>query len=77
MGSYTRHAKSRETPIVIYTGLMIFAKTRQRAIIDILSSHGLCITYERVQEISTNLTKNVCDQFERDGFIHSRGCRKH
>jgi hypothetical protein len=68
-GSQTRHAKTRETPIVIYTGLMIHAKTRQRGLIDKLSSHGLCISYERTQEISTSLANSVCAQFDRDGCV--------
>ena len=47
-GSHTRHTKTRETPLVIYTGLMIHAKTRQRGLLDKLSRHGLCISYDRM-----------------------------
>ena len=68
-GSHTRHAKIRETPLVIYTGLMIHAKTRKRGLIDKLFSRGLCISYERIQEISTCLANSVCSQFERDGCV--------
>ena len=67
--SQTRHVKIREPPLVIYTGLMIHAKTRQRGIIDKLSSHGMCISYERIQEISTSLANSVCAQFDRDGCV--------
>lgn len=68
-GSHTRHIKARETPLVIYTGLMIHAKTRQRGLLDKLSSRGLSISYERTKEISTNLGNAVCAQFDRDGCV--------
>ena len=58
-----------ETPLVIYTGLMIHAKTRQMGLIDKLASRGMCISYERTQEISTSLANSVCAQFERAGVV--------
>lgn len=68
-GSRSRHNKSRETPLAIYTGLMLHAKTRQRGVIEKLSSRGLCISYDRVQEIGKQLASEVCTQFERDGCV--------
>lgn len=67
--SGSRHAKSRENPLVIYTGLMIHAKTRQKALVDKLSQRGLCISYDRVKEINANLANSVCAQFDRDGCV--------
>ncbi|MEW8547628.1 MAG: hypothetical protein AB2693_29320, partial [Candidatus Thiodiazotropha sp.] len=67
--SKIRHEKARETPLAIYTGLMIHAKTRQRGLIDKLFSRGLCISYERINEIKSALTNSVCMQYERDGCV--------
>ena len=50
-----RHSLERETPICIYIGLLIYARTRKRQLIDTLFQHGLCISYQRVLETSTRL----------------------
>lgn len=67
--SKVRHDKRRETPLAIYTGLMIHAKTRKKGLIEKLSSRGLCISYERIQEIISGLASSVCLQYERDGCV--------
>ena len=36
-------------------GLSIFAKTRKKSLVEMLHEHGLCISYERVLEISVQL----------------------
>ena len=65
----SRHLKARETPLAIYLGLMLHAKTRQRTVIDKLSSRGLCISYDRIKEINTSLVSSVCAQFGRDNCV--------
>ena len=50
-------------------GLMLHVKTRQKAFIDRLASYGLCINYERTQEISNKLSAAVCAQFDQDGVV--------
>ena len=67
--SKIRHDKARETPLAIYTGLMIHAKTRKRGLIEKLFSRGLCISYERIKEIKSALANSVCMQYERDGCV--------
>ena len=48
-----RHSLERETPFCVYLGLLIYAKTRKKQLIDILFQYDLCISYNRVLEIST------------------------
>lgn len=48
-----RHSRDREPPFAIYVGLLLYAKTRKRQLIDALFQHGICISYDRVLEIST------------------------
>jgi hypothetical protein len=43
-----RHSLERETPFCVYLGLLIYAKTRKKQLIDILFQYGLCISYNRV-----------------------------
>ena len=52
---HSRHSTDREPPFAIYVGLLLYAKTRKRQLIDALFQHGICISYDRVLEISTEL----------------------
>ena len=60
----TRHSKDRETPLPIYLGIMIHTKTRKRALVDTLFDLGLCISYDRVLDISTELGNTICRHYE-------------
>ncbi|VDI22023.1 Hypothetical predicted protein [Mytilus galloprovincialis] len=64
-----RHAVDREPPFCIYIGLLIFARTRKRHLIDILFQYGLCISYHRVLEISTQLGDAVVERFLSEGLV--------
>ena len=48
---------------------MLHAKNRQKGIIHKLSNRGLCVSYERTQEISTALSNIVYAQLDRDGLV--------
>ena len=42
-----KHSISRETPFVIYVGLLLFAKKkRKRQLIEILHQYDICISYD-------------------------------
>jgi hypothetical protein len=58
-----RHNKQRETPLPVYLGMMIHTKTRKRELVDTLFDLGLCISYNRVLDISTDLGNKVCHQY--------------
>ena len=63
------HNKSRETPLPIYVGLTVHARTRKRDLIDALFDLGLSISYDRVLEISTTMSNRVCEQYHRDNVV--------
>ena len=48
-----RYSKERESPLGVYLGTMLHAKTRKKGIVDKLYDLGLSIPYARVMEIST------------------------
>lgn len=52
--------KSHETPLPVYVGLTVHAKTRSRELVEILHDLGMCISYDRVLAISTHLGNEVC-----------------
>lgn len=70
VGSTTmRHNKDRETPLPIYVGLTVHARTRKRDLIEMLFDLGLSISYDRVMEISTSMGNRVCEQYHRDEVV--------
>lgn len=64
-----RHSKERETPLPIYLGTMIHSKTRKRELVDILFSLGLCISYDRILDISTELGNKICHYYEQENAV--------
>ena len=55
-GTNFRHSKKNELPFPVAIGLSIHhSKTRNKSLIEELSSHGLCISYDRVVEIEDNI----------------------
>lgn len=45
-----QHSKDRKTPFSVYMGLLVYAKTRKRNLVEMLHEHGLSI-YDRVLEV--------------------------
>ena len=64
-----RHSRERETPLPIYVALKIHGLTRGRNLIDALFNLGLCISYDRVLSISTDIANSVCERFQNDGVV--------
>ena len=49
--------------------LKIHGATRGRSLIDAMFSMGLCISYDRLLALSTDIANSVCSQFENDGVV--------
>ena len=64
-----RHMKSNEPPLPVKIALLIYAKTKKRKPIEQLHYNGLCISYERVLEIKRTIKNQVCEEFEKEGFV--------
>ena len=67
--SSQRHSPDRDTPFAVYVGLLVFAKTRKRQLIDTLFQYGICISYDRVIEISTQLGEAVVQRYLEEGVV--------
>lgn len=70
------HSKDRETPFVIYVGLLLYAKTRKRQLIDTLHRYGICISYDRVLEISSQMGTVLVQRFIEEGVVCPTVLRK-
>ena len=64
-----RHNSIRETPLPIYLSMLIHAKTRSKDLIDTLFNLGLCVSYNRLMDISTNLSNTVCSQYHANQVV--------
>ena len=64
-----RRNKSRETPLSIYVGLTIHAKTRSRDLVETMHSLGLSVSYDRVLAISTDLGNAVCRRYQEENVV--------
>ena len=64
-----RHNLERETPLPVYLGLMLHTKTRKRDLVDRLFKLGLCISYDRVLSISTEMGNKLCDYYEKENVV--------
>ena len=64
-----RHTLSRETPLLVYLGLMVHSKTRMKIIIEKLAKLGLSITYNRISEIQEFVMKQEVEQFDEIGLV--------
>ena len=53
--SQDNHNALREPPLPTYVGLFVHAKTRKKSLVDELFRLGLSISYNRVNDITTNI----------------------
>ena len=74
--STLRHSTERETPLAIYLALLIHAQTRKRDLIDRLYRLGLCISYDRVIQISADMGNSVCALYESEKLVCPAKLRK-
>ena len=65
----SRHVRSRETPLPIYTALKIHGATRDRSLVDLFYKLGMSISYDRLLSISTEITNSVIKRYEREGVV--------
>ena len=67
--SYTHHVRNRECPLPLYVALKIHGATREKSLIDTLYKLGMCISYDRLLSISTDITNRVIDRYEKEGVV--------
>lgn len=62
----THHIRARECPLPIYAALKIHGTTRDKSLIETFYKLGICISYDRLLSISTEITNSVIGRDERD-----------
>ena len=64
-----RHVRSNEPPLPVKIAFLMYAKTKIRKPVDQLHYDGLCISYKRVLDIKRTIKNQVCEEFEKEGFV--------
>ena len=54
-----RQTRDRETPVPIYLALKVHAETRKKGLVDTFHNLGLCISYDRLLGMSTDIANSL------------------
>jgi hypothetical protein len=66
-----KHTKTRETPLLVYIGLSTATHscTRKKEIVENMHALDLSISYARVLELSTDISRTSIDLFEQEQCV--------
>ena len=64
-----RHNKDKKTRLATYLGLVIHVQTRKN-LIGKPHKFGLCISYDRVIQISSDMGNSVCARYEEEKVVY-------
>ena len=59
-----RHDRDHKTSLPLYLGLKVHAVTRSKTLVDTLFHLGLCISYNRVLQIQSDIANGVYQRYE-------------
>lgn len=63
-------------PLPIYAALKIRGTTRAKSLVDTFYKLGMCISYDRLLSISTDITNTVLERYEREQVVCPSKLRK-
>ena len=64
-----RHNRSQETPLPIYVSMKIYAVTQSRGLVDTLFNLGLCVSYDRLLQLTSDLVNGICQCFRMEDVV--------
>ena len=67
--STVRHSFEYETPVHVYVALKNHTVTRSRNLIDALFKQGMCISYDFLLNLTSDICNVICEQFREDGVV--------
>ena len=59
LSTTAHHGHNQDMPLPLYVGMMLYAQTRKRGFIDKMFELGISILYDRVLQLSTDLSNCV------------------
>ena len=67
--SIPRHNRDRETPSSLYVAMKLQLQSGRESLIDDMHCRGLCISYDRLRVLSTDIANSVIAHWEQIGVI--------
>lgn len=67
--SFSRHIRKRETPASIYMAMKLYLQSGRESLIDVMHKRGLCISYDRLRVLSTDIANSVISHWEQVGVV--------
>ena len=64
-----RHNRDRETPLTIYLAMKCHSFNRSRTLVETLFNLGLCISYDRLLQITADMANGVCRRFQMEQVV--------
>ena len=58
-----RHSRSQETPLSLFMSFKIHAVTRRNGLVDTLFNLRLCVSYDKLLRMTSDIAKGVCHRF--------------
>ena len=68
-GSRIRHTRERETPLPVYIALKLHGLTRKRNLVDVFYCLGMCVSYDRLLQLTSDMSNGICKQFETENVV--------
>lgn len=68
-GTIIRNKKNREPPLPMYLALSLYGKGRDKAAIDELHKRGICVSSNRVMEVTSQLCRLVVEQSKEKNVV--------
>ena len=67
--SSTHHSRDRESPLPIYIALKMHGLTRKRTLVDTFFILEMCVSYDRLLQITADMAEGICTRFEADNVV--------
>ena len=71
-----KHSKSHETPVPTYIGLKLNATVRPKTLLDKFFHLGICISYDRVLDISNSIAFSMLQKYEQNQKVFVPNLRR-
>ena len=71
-----RQSSKREPPVPLYIGLNIHKAARDKKMIKNFEQLGISISYDRILQLESLLTRSLCEQFKKDNIVCPQQRRK-
>lgn len=67
--SKRRRVPAKETPLLRYISLKLYATVRSKTLFDVLYGCGMCLGYQRTVQIVNGLTEAALRQYQAEGAV--------